>query len=58
MPSIFDNIVLTKYYGFTDEEMDFIINYDIKYGMGRYEMIVNNKCRGGSRTASAMTVYE
>ena len=23
------------YYGFTDEELDFIINYDIKYRMGR-----------------------
>ena len=23
-----------KYYGFTDEELDFIINYDIKYRMG------------------------
>ena len=23
--------VLAKYYGFTDEELDFIINYDIKY---------------------------
>jgi hypothetical protein len=22
-------------YGFTDEELDFIINYDIKYRMGR-----------------------
>ena len=25
---------LVKYYGFTDEELDFIINYDIKYRMG------------------------
>ena len=24
----------TKHYGFTDEELDFIINYDIKYRMG------------------------
>ena len=24
---------LTKHYGFTDEELDFIINYDIKYRM-------------------------
>jgi len=24
-----------KHYGFTDEELDFIINYDIKYRMGR-----------------------
>ena len=28
-----DNI-LAKHYGFTDEELDFIINYDIKYRMG------------------------
>ena len=45
MPRIFDNIdqskfiideidrVLAKHYGFTDEELDFIINYDIKYRM-------------------------
>lgn len=26
--------VLAKRYGFTDEELDFIINYDIKYRMG------------------------
>ena len=27
--------VLAKHYGFTDEELDFILNYDIKYRMGR-----------------------
>jgi hypothetical protein len=27
--------VLAKHYGFTDEELDFIINYDFKYRMGR-----------------------
>ena len=27
--------VLTEHYDFTDEELDFIINYDIKYRMGR-----------------------
>ena len=27
--------VLAQYYGFTDEELDFIINYDIKYRMGK-----------------------
>ena len=27
--------VLAKHYGFTDEELDFIHNYDIKYRMGR-----------------------
>ena len=26
---------LARHYGFTDEELDFIINYDIKYRMGR-----------------------
>jgi len=35
--SLFDEIdrVLAKHYGFTDEELDFIINYDIKYRMGQ-----------------------
>ena len=35
--SIIDKIdrVLGEHYGFTDEELDFIINYDIKYRMGR-----------------------
>ncbi len=27
--------VLAKHYGFTDEELYFIINYDSKYRMGR-----------------------
>ena len=27
--------VLAGHYGFTEEELDFIINYDIKYRMGR-----------------------
>ena len=26
--------VLASHYGFTEEELDFIINYDIKYRMG------------------------
>jgi hypothetical protein len=26
--------VLARHYGFSDEELDFIINYDIKYRMG------------------------
>ena len=26
--------VLAQHYDFTDEELDFIINYDIKYRMG------------------------
>ena len=29
------DIVLARHYGFTEEELDFIINYDIKYRMGR-----------------------
>ncbi len=35
--SIIDKIdrVLAKHYGFTDAELDFILNYDIKYRMGR-----------------------
>jgi hypothetical protein len=34
--SLIDEIdqVLAEHYGFTDEELDFIINYDIKYRMG------------------------
>ncbi|MDR1372365.1 MAG: hypothetical protein LBJ17_04460, partial [Dysgonamonadaceae bacterium] len=26
--------ILAKHYGFTDEELDFIVNYDVKYRMG------------------------
>jgi len=35
--AIIDEIdkVLAQHYGFTDEELDFIINYDIKYRMGK-----------------------
>ncbi len=29
--------VLARHYGFTDEELEFIINYDIKYRMGKEE---------------------
>jgi hypothetical protein len=29
--------VLAKYYGFVGEEVDYVINYDIKYRMGREE---------------------
>ena len=34
---IIDDIdrVLARHYGFSDEELDFIINYDIKYRMGK-----------------------
>lgn len=27
--------VLAEHYGFTAEELDFIVNYDVKYRMGR-----------------------
>lgn len=27
--------VLAGHYGFTEEELDFIVNYDIKYRLGR-----------------------
>ncbi len=30
-----ENRVLAQHYGFTAAELDFIINYDIKYRMGR-----------------------
>jgi hypothetical protein len=30
-----ENRVLAQHYGFTAEEPDFIINYEIKYRMGR-----------------------
>ena len=35
--SIIDEIdtVLAEHYGFTAEELDFILNYDIKYRLGR-----------------------
>lgn len=35
--SIIDSIdmIIAHHYGFTDEELDFIINYDIKYRMGK-----------------------
>jgi len=26
---------LPRHYGFTDEELDFILNYDIKYRLGQ-----------------------
>ncbi len=34
---VFDEIdtVLAGHYGFTAEELDFILNYDIKYRLGR-----------------------
>jgi hypothetical protein len=44
--SVIDEIdrALARHYGFTDEELDFIINYDIKYRMGdELEAIDENK---------------
>jgi hypothetical protein len=37
--AIVDDIdrVLARHYGFTEEALDFIINYDIKYRMGQDE---------------------
>jgi len=28
-------MIMARHYGFTDEELGFIINYDIKYRMGK-----------------------
>ena len=38
-PPIMEEIdrVLAEHYGFTDEELDFILNYDIKYRLGTEE---------------------
>ena len=56
--SVIDEIdkVLAKHYGFTDEELDFIINYDIKYRMGDElegdgERVGNWTCSHGRTTA-------
>lgn len=35
-------LLIGKHYGFTDEELDFIINSDIKYHMGREIKIIRN----------------
>jgi len=45
--SLIDEIdkVLAKHYGFTEEELDFIINYDIKYRMGK-ELFNNENEKG------------
>jgi len=37
-----------RHYGFTEEELDFIINYDIKYRMGRS----TNEDKDPDRTAN------
>jgi len=36
------NRILAEHYGLTEEELDFIINYDIKYRMGKDEKEGNN----------------
>lgn len=33
--------VLAQHYGFTDEELDFILNYDVKYRMGQERELFN-----------------
>jgi hypothetical protein len=32
---VFHKCVIAQHYGFTEEELDDLINYDIKYRMGR-----------------------
>jgi hypothetical protein len=39
--------VLAQHYGFTDEELDFIINYDIKYRMGRDAGLTDDEAAKG-----------
>jgi hypothetical protein len=34
--------VLAGHYGFTEEELDFIVNYDIKYRMGREGVVAGS----------------
>jgi hypothetical protein len=33
--NLLSNRLFAQYFGFTQEELDFIINYDIKYRMGK-----------------------
>ena len=35
------DLSLAEYYCFTDEELDFILNYDIKYRMGIDNLAIN-----------------
>ncbi|MFN0060557.1 MAG: hypothetical protein ACKVX7_19035 [Planctomycetota bacterium] len=39
-------LVLARHFGFTEEELDFIVNYDIKYRTGR-----DAEDEGGERAA-------
>ena len=47
--------VLAEHYGFTDEELDFIINYDIKYRMG---LETSSKANTNDLLKLAAKVYE
>jgi hypothetical protein len=38
-----DDTVLARHYRFTPEELDFIINYDIKYRMGADDLELDEK---------------
>jgi hypothetical protein len=44
--------VLASHYGFTDEELEFIINYDLKYRMGEEAEVP--KGAGGLECASGL----
>jgi len=44
--------VFAKHYGFSDEELDFIINYDIKYRMGASDAEDGD---GASKTPQGLT---
>lgn len=57
--SIIDEIdrVLAKHYGLTGEELDFIINYDIKYRMGLKDSLESNTNTNGLLELAAK-VYE
>ena len=48
--------VLAKHYGFTEEGLDFIINYDIKYRMGD-ELLKMNKLLPENLEVSKKTPY-
>lgn len=57
--SIIDEIdaVLARHYGFTDEELDFIINYDIKYRMGD-ELFDEGEQQGDAEAEEAESFVE
>lgn len=41
--------MLAKHYGFTAEELDFIVNYDIKYRLGRDTRVTQSRGCGDFR---------